>query len=251
MTTGGFQDVTGTVTGPVTPTGPLTSQQAIQLAQAAAGFSLGQPGVPCATFFGQVCQVVGAVAGIGIVTGDFPGGPLPGPGLPPAPPGPVPGIGPGFGPWADMSWNLTANAPAPAGTAAGTPFAVFNTTSGLEAFPCVAVSGGAASATCVVTTTGIAFEGSSVAVVFPGTGGVALGAVHGQIVVSFPPGPPPPPPLELIAPPPPPIAGPGPGFPGFPEVPVIPEADSLFLLAGGLALVGGLAGWAALRRRSE
>jgi hypothetical protein len=64
-----------------------------------------------------------------------------------------------------------------------------------------------------------------------------------------------PPPLEFIPPPPPPLLPPPPpaafGAPraAFAEVPVIPEADSLPLLLGGLATLGALAGWRARRRR--
>ena len=40
------------------------------------------------------------------------------------------------------------------------------------------------------------------------------------------------------------------GAAGFPEVPVIPEADSLLLLVGGLLTLGAVAGLAACRRRT-
>ncbi len=67
----------------------------------------------------------------------------------------------------------------------------------------------------------------------------------------------PPPPLQFIPPPPPPLLPPPPPAPmagarapaGFPEVPVIPEADSLFLVVGGLVALGGLVGLRSLRRR--
>ena len=64
--------------------------------------------------------------------------------------------------------------------------------------------------------------------------------------------PPPPPPLAFLPPPPPPLLPPPPPAPPsarapFPEVPVIPEAESLGLLAAGLAGLGVLV--AALRRR--
>jgi hypothetical protein len=66
----------------------------------------------------------------------------------------------------------------------------------------------------------------------------------------------PPPPLEFIPPPPPPLLPPPPPAPMaqramLPEVPVIPEADSLLLLVGGLAALGGLAAVCALRRRQD
>jgi hypothetical protein len=69
----------------------------------------------------------------------------------------------------------------------------------------------------------------------------------------------PPPPLQFIPPPPPPLLPPPPPAPmagarapaGFPEVPVIPEADSLFLVVGGLVALGGLVGLRSLRRRRD
>jgi uncharacterized repeat protein (TIGR01451 family) len=88
----------------------------------------------------------------------------------------------------------------------------------------------------------------------------------------FPPGPPPfpppfpganlppvpPPPLEFIPPPgpppfpPPPPRGPlGAPRPPYAEVPIIPEADSLFLVVGGLATLGGLAALRRLRRPDD
>src|SRR5262249_56876792 len=63
--------------------------------------------------------------------------------------------------------------------------------------------------------------------------------------------PPPPPPLPLLPPPPPflsPFAAPS---AVAPEVPVIPEADSLPLLGGGLLVLGALAGLRAWRRRTR
>jgi uncharacterized repeat protein (TIGR01451 family) len=70
----------------------------------------------------------------------------------------------------------------------------------------------------------------------------------------------PPPPLMFLPPPPPPLLPPPPGMgmgqmaaprAAFPEVPVIPEADSLFLLVGGLVALGGLVGYRKLRRRDD
>ena len=69
----------------------------------------------------------------------------------------------------------------------------------------------------------------------------------------------PPPPLQFIPPPPPPLLPPPPPAPAagarapaaFPEVPVIPEADSLFLVVGGLVALGGLVGLRSLRRRRD
>jgi hypothetical protein len=64
----------------------------------------------------------------------------------------------------------------------------------------------------------------------------------------------PPPPLGFIPPPPPPLLPPPPPAPmaqraTMPEVPVIPEADSLILLVGGLAAFGGLAALRVMYRR--
>src|SRR5439155_16448428 len=68
----------------------------------------------------------------------------------------------------------------------------------------------------------------------------------------------PPPPLQLLPPPLPPLLPPplapaaGARAPAaFPEVPVIPEADSLFLVVGGLVALGGLVGLRSLRRRRD
>jgi hypothetical protein len=80
-----------------------------------------------------------------------------------------------------------------------------------------------------------------------GPGPRGAGVVGGLL----PPLPPPPllPPLGLL-PPVPPALPPAPLAPGppFVEVPVIPEAESLLLVSGGLALAGALV---ALRRRAE
>jgi hypothetical protein len=69
------------------------------------------------------------------------------------------------------------------------------------------------------------------------------------------------PPLEFIPPPPPPLLPPPPPRPlmgppmaaaaAMPGVPVIPEADSLFLLAGGLVALGSLVALRSLRRRRD
>jgi hypothetical protein len=61
----------------------------------------------------------------------------------------------------------------------------------------------------------------------------------------------PPPPPPLLPPPPPPPAGVGVARPAFPEVPVIPEADTVLLLVGGLAALGIAAGARTLRRRKQ
>jgi hypothetical protein len=81
-------------------------------------------------------------------------------------------------------------------------------------------------------------------------------SVAGTVVPILPPPPPPlllppppPPPPPLLPPPPPPVMA-GARAP-MPEVPVIPEADSLLLLVGGLAALGGLAAFRVVRRRHE
>ncbi len=74
------------------------------------------------------------------------------------------------------------------------------------------------------------------------------------IPVPPPPPPPPPPPLPLLPPPlplaPPPPAGPEVSSP-LASVPVIPEADNLLLVIGGLAALGLIAGWRARRAAPE
>jgi hypothetical protein len=237
--------ILGGTAGP-TPGANLTLQQAIVQVPAS-----GQGAAPCAIAPGGTCPVSGAVNGQGVVT-------------------------------ASMQWTLTANVPA--GVAAGTvPMAVFSTTSGQEGFACSPVVAGVGTVTCAGTTVGNALQGSAVTVVFapgitaagtitaaaPGGGLGALG-VAGLLpppALLPPPGLLPPPPA-LVPPPPVPLLPPpgpgsfqpaaasvGPGMAGGPpvrlyaEVPVIPEADSLPLLVGGLAALGALAALRARRRR--
>jgi hypothetical protein len=100
----------------------------------------------------------------------------------------------------------------------------------------------------------------------PRTGSTSLfnlcDPVNGTVVPGALPPPPfiPPPPLPLPPPPPPPLLPPPPIAPpmmmppsaaAMPGVPVIPEADSLFLLVGGLAALGGLAVVRYVRRRRD
>jgi hypothetical protein len=170
-----------------------------------------------------------------------------------------------------MAWSLVANVPP--GVVAGTiPVAVFTTTVGLEAFACSAVVAGVATVACNGTTTGNALQGSTVTVVFaPGVTSTGIITGAGPVVPTptpvrfIPPVPAlppvlpsalvPPPPPPLLPPPPPPSLGQplmGPMAPGaFPEVPVIPEADSLPLLLGGLAALGGLVAYRHFRRRAD
>jgi hypothetical protein len=178
---GGFQDVTGVVSGP----GPtsLSVQQAI--AQVGASGQTVAGG--CGLRVGQTCQAAGAVNGPGTISGS-------------------------------MRWNLTATVPA--GVSAGVvPVAVFRTTTSPpnEAFACSPVQVGASTVACNGTTVGNALQGSTVTVVFaPGvtstgiiTGpgaSAAAGAVVPPLLPPPPPPPLPPPPLML---PPAPFAGPG------------------------------------------
>jgi hypothetical protein len=247
VTTEGFQDVAGTVTGPGQP---LTQQAAIAQAQAIPGFTAGGTGGPCAATVGQGCNVAGNVVGSGSVT-------------------------------SSMTWRLTATVPAgAAAVGAGTPFAVFTTTVGVEALACAPVAAGATTATCNVTTRGNALQGSTVVVVFPGLAGAAGPAVTGRVTGlgagalgaglggGLPLLPPPPlaPPPPLPVPPPPPFAGPASGLPLIvsvpealaasgvlrapaPEVPIIPEAETLVLVVGGLAALAGAARRRAWRGR--
>jgi hypothetical protein len=149
----------------------------------------------------------------------------------------------------------------PAGVVAGTvPVAVFSTTIGMEGFACAAVAAGATTVTCAVTTVGNALLGSNITVVFApgifsvgtvqGPGPIGLQALASAPPPLLPPPPPLPPPFmgpPLLPPPPPPgalsVQGPPSMMmqPAYPGVPVVPEADSLILLGGGLLAVGAFA----------
>jgi hypothetical protein len=216
----------GTRTPPSPPAatpGRLTPAQAIAQVRQTYGQS-GQAGVPAASQVGDVVSVVGPVAGSGRVT-------------------------------SSMAWTLTA--PVPTVVATGTVAqAVLSTTVGLEAFACTPVVAGAAIATCAGTTGGNALQGSAVVVVFApgvtavgtvtGPGGAGAAAVPVAVVPSaprvppplLPPLMPPPGPLALAPPPPPALLPPGsPEAPPAVEVPLIPEAESLLLVALGLAVL--------------
>jgi hypothetical protein len=230
LTGGGTQDITGTVTtaAAIAP----NVQQAIALVRPS-----GVDRIPCADSIGQTCNVAGAVTGIGAVTGS-------------------------------MTWTLTANVPA--GTVAGTvPVVVFSTTAGLEGFPCSPVGAGATTVACTVTTVGNAIIGSNVTVVFAagitsvgtvsGPGPAALAALGAAPLLPpfAPPFPPLPPPPGLLLPPLDPSAGlvlPPSSMmmaPSSAGIPVVPVADSLVLLAGGLVAVGAIAAQRWWRRRWE
>jgi hypothetical protein len=220
-------------------TGNVTfnNQQAQTQAQGTPGFTQGQAGVPCATLIGQVCNNAGAVTGTCNVTG---------------------------------SMTCTKTTTVPAGVGAGaTPIDVAVTTNGFEFIQCSPVLIGTTTVTCTGTLTGNLIQGSTNAICFPGVVACNIGTVTGPGGINnniFPPIFPnlpllPPPPLEFIPPPPPPLLPPPPPAPmggmmqprtaGFPEVPVIPEADSLFLLVGGLVALGGLVGYRKLRRNDD
>jgi hypothetical protein len=199
---GGSLDLTGVISGTGSPS--LGLQQALALVQPS-----GQPGLPCAVVPGQACQVVGAVSGSGLVTGS-------------------------------MSWTLSAALPA--GVAAGAvPVAVISTAGGVQGFPCGAAVAGATAVACTGTTSANALQGSLATVVFA-AGVTAVGTVSGTEVAILPLAPPPP--INLPPPPPPPIVPFSPALPsgaptsgaGAQEVPLIPEADTLLLVAVGLLM---------------
>jgi hypothetical protein len=220
---------------------------------------LGYTGVAtngCAAIVGQTCQVTGAITGSATIT-------------------------------ASATWNLTVVA-APAGAlVGGIPQAFALTTInavglGEGPFPCTALAAAGGTTTCTFTTVGNPLVGTTVAVCFPPAAAGALplcvvGSVTGPgVVPPIVPVPPvapvvppaaaflqpplvPPPPAQFIPPPPPPLLPPPPPAPtgglaapsgAFPAVPVIPEADSLFLVIGGLVALGGLVGYRRLRRRA-
>ncbi len=213
---------TATPTPPPTPGPGLTLQQALSAVSPS-----GQSGVPCASLAGTACTVEGATSGQGVVV-------------------------------ASMRWTLTATVPA--GVVPGTvPFAVFTTTVGGEGFACTPVVAGAPTVSCTGSTAGNALRDSTVTVIFgPGvtaTGNVTSTTSAPPPLLAAPPlAPPPPPAPPAVVPPaplPPPLAIPPSSMPGpsalRAEVPVVPEADSLPLLFGGLAVCAGFA-W--LRQRA-
>jgi hypothetical protein len=102
---------------------------------------------------------------------------------------------------------------------------------------------------CTGTTAGNALQGSTVTVVFA-AGVTATGIVTGTIALPLLPPPPPPilPPPPLIPPPPAPFAMPA-AAAQAPGVPVVPEADTLPLVVGALAVLGGW--WLVRSRRRD
>jgi hypothetical protein len=199
------------ISTPTQPPTSLTVQQAIALVAVS-----GPAGVACADTAPDSCTVTGPVNGNCTVIGS-------------------------------MRCTLTATVPAGVGT--GTvPVAVLTTTQGLQGFTCTPVLVGTTTVTCTGTVPGNVLQGSNATVVFaPGVTGV--GTVRGPgprsatlVLPLLPPVLPPlPPPLRL---PPQPMLSQPLGAqvprvaPPAPEVPVIPEADTLVLLAGSLAGLG-------------
>lgn len=93
------------------------------------------------------------------------------------------------------------------------------------------------------TVAGVAIPGSLVTVSVPGPAGAPVIVAQGPLVCAgggpppvLPPAPPPPLALDFVPPPPP----PPPLAREFPAVPIIPEADTLALVLGGLLVGGGV-----------
>jgi hypothetical protein len=238
LTTGGIVNLVGTVTA-AAGTGTSPTAATVTPVLATLGFT-GTVSNPCGIRIGVTCQVTGAVTGSATITGS-------------------------------ATWNLTVAA-APAGALAGVAPVAFALTTvnavnpGEGPFPCTALAAVGGATTCAFGTTGNPLVGTTVAVCFATAaapvcvvGTVALSNAA-QAAIALPNLPIlPPPPLEFIPPPPPPLLPPPPPAPtgamttraAFPEVPVIPEADSLFLVIGGLIALGGLVGYRRLRRRDD
>jgi hypothetical protein len=175
------------------------------------------------------------------------------------------------------TYNVTATGPA--NTIPGSVPAIFlPTTIGVEGFftTCTAVPAAAPfTTTCAGNTVGDVLQGGVIVVRFATTTGPfdvrGIAAGPGLLVPLPPPPPPaglppvvpqvaipavPRPPVQFIPSAPAPLLPPmspvaplqaGAAPARFPEIPVIPEADSVLLLLGGLAAVGALAAW---RRRA-
>jgi acid phosphatase len=204
--------------------------------------SSGQAGVPAASQPGQQAVVSGAVSGTLTVT-------------------------------ASMAFTLTATGPANT-VVGGVPAVFLPTTVRVESFACGAVTP-ARQTICTGTTAGNVLQGATITVRFPLLGGgtadvTGIATGPGAAAVAAPPGvialgpgalggpslpglalvPPLLPPAPFVAPGPPgmaaPLAVPQPRDARAPEVPVVPEGDSLALLAAGLAVV---AVWSGRGRR--
>jgi len=232
FTANGVQSCVG-LTNPINPINPITPFNGIN-------------GTATGIGIGSTCPITGQLTGSATITGS-------------------------------ATWNVTVAA-APAGALVGVApvaFALTTTNSvapGEGPFACPALAAAGAAVTCNFTTVGNPLIGTTVAVCFttPGVGVGGVTCVFGQVGPATNVRPPvilpnlpvlPPPPLEFIPPPPPPLLPPPPPAPtgaaaapvrgAFPEVPVIPEADSLFLVIGGLVALGGLVGYRRLRRRPD
>jgi hypothetical protein len=239
LTTAGVVNLVGTVNA-ATGTGVSPTAATAQPVLAGLGFT-GNAANPCGIRIGTNCIITGGATGNATII-------------------------------SSATWTLNVAA-APAGALAGVaPVAFALTTTntvnpGEGPFPCTALAAVGAATTCTFTTVGNPLVGLTVAVCFATAaapacvlGSVAAGA--GAAVPLVLPNLPilPPPPLEFIPPPPPPLLPPPPPAPtgamaapraAFPDVPVIPEADSLFLVIGGLVALGGLVGYRRLRRRDD
>jgi hypothetical protein len=246
---------TATPTRTVTPT--VASTQVIATVEATI---TPVPIVPCATVIGQQCPVTGTIQGsFGIDNGG-------------------------------MTWTILVPAGlVPTGTIATVLIPTTVNPFGevlLGSAPAQACPAAPSTAlVCTGVTTGIGLSGGTILVILPSGAVVATGVIQpapplpGAPPVIFPgaqgiaaiprvsipavPAPPvqfiPPAPAPLLPPigPIPPLQGGQPppvSRPVYPEVPVIPAADTLPLIFGGLALVGGFAalrGWRTSRRRPD
>jgi hypothetical protein len=257
----------------------VNTQLAITSAQGTAGFLAGTTGVPCAS---SLSPLQGGLLGAGVGLGlsnllTPPGvGPIPGAGLLGASIGAqgntgvcnVTGAVTGTFTTSGTGQTFSLTTPVVGNPGAGAvPVAVISTTTGVVGIACTAIALGTTTATCTGTITGQALQGSTVAICFPNATVTAFTCSLGTVLGPGPvgnnlPSLPllPPPPLQFIPPPPPPLLPPPPPAPmggamtgasPMASVPVIPEADSIFLVVGGLVAVGAIAGLRSLRRRRD
>jgi hypothetical protein len=172
----------------------------------------------------------------------------------------LPGVNP-VNPLAFQSSTFTFTT-SPAVTIQAITVPVGSTTSGCA--PGVAIAAGTVTITenvpvgfVLASVTGGTQSGNSATATITAGQTTTVTFVNDPTTVIVPPPPPllPPPPLQFLPPPPPPLLPPPPPppptapQPAYPEVPIIPEADSLFLVVGGLVAAGGLVGLRGLRRR--